>query len=363
MQKHIPSLLTAALLLLGTFTVFAGNPDRQGEAGAQQLLMNPWAQSAGLHTLNTASITGAQALRLNVAGVARIVGTQVSVGHALYMRGTDISMSGLGIAQRIGENGAIGISVMALDFGDINVTTVGSPEGTGATYSPNFFNLGIGYSHIFENKVSVGVTLRAVSESISDVAASAVAIDAGVQYVTGDNDEFQFGISLRNIGSQMIYEGDGLTFTQNIEREGTTFPLTVEQRSEDFELQSVLNIGLAYDVLHEGNGGKNKLTLMGNFTSNAFSRDQIGAAAEYTFNRMFTLRAGYRYTLGVDPDDITGEELYNGIAGGFSVQVPFNKDEPNGSKFAIDYGYRATSIYDGTHNIGLRIDLPRKQLD
>ena len=363
MQKYIPSLLTGLLLIVGAATAFAGNPDRQGEAGAHQLLMNPWAQSAGLHTLNTASISGAQALRLNVAGVARIPGTQVNLGHALYLRGTDISMSSLGIAQRIGENGAIGISIMALDFGDIAVTTVGSPEGTGATYSPNFFNLGIGYSHIFENKVSVGVTLRAVSESIADVAASAVAIDAGVQYVTGENDEFQFGISLRNIGSQMIYEGDGLTFTQTVNREGGSFPLTVEQRSEDFELQSVLNIGLSYDVLTYAAGGKNKLTLMGNFTSNAFSRDQIGGAAEYTFNRTFSLRAGYRYTLGVDADDIVQDELYTGLAAGFSVQVPFDKEKPNGGKFAIDYGYRNTDVFDGTHNIGLRIDLPRKTLE
>ena len=357
MQKHIPLFAACLFVLLGSTTVFAGNPDRQGEAGAHQLLMNPWARSAGLHTINTASISGAEALRLNVAGVSRVRGTQINLGHALYMRGTDISMSTLGLAQPIGENGAIALSIMALDFGDIDITTVGSPEGTGAQYSPNFFNLGVGYSHMFENKVSVGVTLRAVSESISDVSASAVAIDAGVQYVAGDNDEFKFGISLRNIGSQMIYKGNGLTSNQAIQREGQTFPLTLDQRSEDFELQSVLNIGLAYDVLPLVADTKNQLTVMGNFTSNAFSRDQLGAGAQYTFNRMFSLRAAYRYTLGEDENDIIGQELYNGVAVGFSVEVPFDKENPNSSRFAIDYGYRSTNVFDGTHNIGVRLDL------
>ena len=358
MQKHILSFAALLLFVCGATPAFAGNPDRQGEAGAHQLLMNPWARSAGLHTINTASISGAEALRLNVAGVSRIVGTEINLSHALYMRGADISMSSLGIAQRIGENGAIALSIMALDFGDINVTTVGSPEGTGATYSPNFFNLGIGYSHMFENKVSVGVTLRAVSEAISDVSASAVAIDAGVQYVTGDYDEFKFGISLRNIGSQMIYKGNGLTTNQSIEREGQTFPLTLEQRSEDFELQSVLNIGLSYDVLPSLDDTNNELTVMGNFTSNAFSRDQLGLGAEYTFNRMFSVRAAYRYTLGEDENDIIGQELYSGLAAGFSVEVPFDKDNANSGRFGIDYGYRNTNVFDGTHNIGIRVILP-----
>jgi hypothetical protein len=55
-HKYIYLLPCMLLLLAGT--VFAGNPDRQGEAGANQLLINPWARSAGLHTMGTANVTG-----------------------------------------------------------------------------------------------------------------------------------------------------------------------------------------------------------------------------------------------------------------------------------------------------------------
>ena len=64
-----PFFIIGLLLLLNN--AFAGNPDRQGEAGAYELLMNPWARSAGLHTLTTANIMGVEALQLNVAGLAR----------------------------------------------------------------------------------------------------------------------------------------------------------------------------------------------------------------------------------------------------------------------------------------------------
>ena len=215
--------------------LFAGNPDRQGEAGAYELLMIPYARTAGLHAMNTASIYGVEAMRLNVAGMGRINKTEVVLGHSLYLQGTGISMNALGLSQKVGKNGAFGFSLMSIDFGEIQVTTTDQPEGTGVTYSPNFFNLGFGYSHIFENKISVGVLVRLVSESITDVSAFGFALDAGVQYVTGPEDNFKFGISLRNIGSRMTFSGEGLsTFTDS---PGTTgHDITLSQRAAGFVL-------------------------------------------------------------------------------------------------------------------------------
>ena len=344
---------TLLIALFGSLTLFAGNPDRQGEAGAHQLLMNPWARSAGLHTMNTSTITGVEAMRLNVAGLSRINSTEINLGHAIYFDGVDISMNALGLAQRIGENGTIGFTIMAIDFGEIRETTTLLPEGTGATFSPRFFNIGLSYSHMFENKVSVGITARAVSESISDATGTAFAIDAGVQYVTGERDRFKFGIALRNVGSRMTYRGEGLTVTRDVPVEGGSFETTVDQRSDDLELQSLLSIGISYDFISDD---MNLLTVLGNFTSNAFSRDNAGVGLEYTFNRMFTLRGAYRYTID-QGDEVIGEEIYTGLAGGFSVDVPFNKANPGAGSFGVDYGYRTTKIYGGTHNIGLRVNL------
>jgi hypothetical protein len=70
-------------------------------------------------------------------------------------------------------------------------TTEDVPEGSGATFSPSFFNMGISYAHLFANKVSVGITFKFVNEGISNARASAIALDAGVQYVTGDKGQLQ----------------------------------------------------------------------------------------------------------------------------------------------------------------------------
>ena len=98
-MNHKYLYLLPWMVLLLTGTVFAGNPDRQGEAGANQLLVNPWARSAGLHTMGTANVTGAEAMFLNVAGLSRINKTQLQLGHTRYLVGSDINMNALGFAQ------------------------------------------------------------------------------------------------------------------------------------------------------------------------------------------------------------------------------------------------------------------------
>lgn len=350
MNKYLYTFLVLAICLCFTDTAEAGNPDRQGEAGAGQLLMNPWARSAGLHTMTTSFAGGVEAMRINPAGVVRVQNTEFLFANTRYFEGTDIALNAFGFAKKVGKNGAFGVSLMSVDLGDIPITTEEQPEGTGATFSPSLFNLGLNYAHIFENKVSVGITARVVSESTADISAFGFAIDAGVQYVTGPQDNFKFGISLRNVGTPMKFTGQGLAL--QAENPGPIpYDLTLFQRPQQFELPSVLNIGGSYDFVINP---KHRVTVVGNFTSNSFSRDEIGGGVEYAFNSMVMLRGGYKYTLGSQLNGGVEAPIYSGVSGGLSIEVPFRRGGT--TKFGIDYAYRHTRIWNGTHNIGVRLN-------
>jgi hypothetical protein len=347
--------MTRALLVLLVLAgmkvniAYGGNPDRQGEAGAYELLMNPWARSAGLHSMSTSMVRGVESIRLNVAGLARIQQMEVNIGYANYLQGTGIAMNAFGLASKTGQKGALGFSVMTLDFGDIPVTTTDQPEGTGSTFSPRFMNIGLSYAHTFENKVSVGVTLRGISQAISNVTALGFAIDAGVQYVSGLQDNFKFGISLRNVGPAMKYTGEGLSVARPSPN-GFGYDLTFDQRAAGFELPSTLNIGMSYDFLVPGH----RLTILGNFASHSFSQDQLGAGFEYGLSELFFLRGGYRYEFG--SQNKIEQPIYTGLSAGFGFEVPFSRKE-NGPKLGIDYAFRQTKIWGGTHNLGLRLSI------
>lgn len=346
------TLLTTSLLFFFALGIsLAGNPDRQGESGAGELLFNPWARSAGLHTLGTASINGVEAMRLNIAGLGRINKTELLIANTRLFSGTDIQLNAIGLAQKLGENSTFGVTLTSVDFGEIPVTTTLQPEGTGGTYSPNFFHLGLGYSYTYANKISVGLLVRGVSESLANVSAFGIALDAGIQYVSGDQDNFKLGISLRNIGSPMRFTGEGLSF--EVDNPGTSgeYKITFDSRSEDFELPSVLNIGLSYDMYF----ADDLIMARGvaNFTSNSFSQDQIGVGAEVYFKDIIALRAAYKKDIGFVN---AGERnVYTGIAAGLSLELPLNEDSDR--KVGIDYSYRTTDPFRGSHNFTVRLAL------
>jgi hypothetical protein len=293
-------------------------------------------------------------MRLNIAGLARVPKTEVLLGYTNYLRGTDININALGFAQKIGKNSALGISLMSMDFGDIPRTTAEQPEGTGGYFSPRYFNFGLGFSTIFENKVSVGVLVRAISEGVEDATASAIALDAGVQYVSGEEEQFKFGISLRNVGSRMQFKGEGLGETLTIPNFDGDHQVTVDQRATGFELQSMLNIGISYDFHADS---KNRITVVGNYTSNAFSQDQIGGGVEYAFNEMVMLRGGYKLDFDkVSQSEFDTEPLQSGLAAGLTLNVPVSKRD-NAPQIAFDYAYQATRIFSGNHSLSVRINL------
>jgi len=204
---------------------------------------------------------------------------------------------------------------------------------------------------MFSKSIYGGISFKIISESISDATAQGIAIDAGIQYVTGKTDNVKFGISLKNVGTKMKFTGDGLSFRGFIP--GTDDSRTIQQRSAAFELPSLLNIGFAYDFYITE---KHTLTAAGNFTSNSFTKDQYTVGLEYGFMSYLMLRAGYTYQDGIFESSVfdRGTALA-GPSAGFSVEVPLNKE--NGSTFSIDYSYRSTEPFDGTHTIGARINL------
>ncbi len=338
-------------LVIGVYNVRAGNKDRQGQAGAGHLLINPWARSTGLNGLNTANIEGVESMRLNVAGLSSIGKTEAIFSQNIYFQGAGISISTFGIGQKVGAAGALGLSIMSMNMGDIEVTTNDNPDGGLGTFSPSYTNIGISYSKLFSNSISGGFTFRIVSESITDASALGVALDGGFQYVTGPKENIHFGLSIRNVGTPMTYRGAGLTFRGEPDLDpDKSYQQTLVQPTNSFELPSLLNIGLAYDMIKDSSN--HRFTLVANFTSNAFGRDHLGLGGEFALKEKFMFRVGYKYEEGIfNKSERT--TIMTGLAGGITFQLPIGES----NLLALDYSYRTTFPYNGIHNIGLRFNI------
>jgi hypothetical protein len=341
------SLKYLAVFLIGLASVSnlsAGNPDRVGSAGADQLLINPWVKSSGWGGANSASVMGLESLYGNVAGLAFVDKTELIFARTSWI--ADIPINSFGFAQRMNESSVLALAITSISIADIDRTTELLPDGGIGTYTISATNLNLGYSKTFSNSIYGGFAVKAIIEGTSDVSASGIALDAGIQYVTGSQDHVKFGIALKNVGPTMVYGGDGLSFRGIAPDEEYT--MTLDQRSDNFELPSLLNIGLSYDlvtVLPEDH----RLSTAATFTSNSFKNDQYRLGLEYSFRELVSLRGGYNLESG---NDETSTAI-SGPSAGFSVNLPLSSE----SDLGVDYSFRQSESFGLLHSIGFRINL------
>jgi hypothetical protein len=329
----------------------AGNEDRVGSAGASQLLVNPWARSSAAGDAGVASVNGLEASFVNIAGLAFADKTQIKFNYSNWMGSAGIAFNSAGIAQRVSESAVISVSVQSMNYGDIQITTVANPEGNIGFFSPrsNVFN--VGYAKAFSSSIYGGINFKVISESISNLKANGVALDAGIRYVTGEQDQIKFGIALKNVGPVMRFKGDGLA--QQVTYVSTSFNGSLEQRSATFEMPSLLSIGGSYDFIFNEN---NKLNLGLAFTANSFSYDQFRLGLDYGMTGekvAFNLRGGFVYERGL----LSAENRSNALVGptaGFSLDALVGK---NKSALGIEYTSRFAGVFGIIHTIGATINL------
>jgi hypothetical protein len=345
MSKYFVVAVVAAFMAT---SVYAGNEDRAGSAGAGYLLVNPWARSAGLAGSNLSNARGVEATYLNVAGLAFINKTEVMFTQTIWLAGAGVNINSFGLAQRLNDASVIGLTVNSWSYGKIDRTTTFLPEGDGTVFSPNTLNIAASYAREFSNSIYGGITVRVLSESTADMNATGISLDAGIKYVTGERDQVKIGITLKNVGPEMRYSGDGLSFLADVP--GQDVQLSVEHRSARSELPSLVALGASYDFLLSED---HRITPSGAFIANSFTKDNFLLGVEYGFKELFMLRGGYHYEPGIT-NSIDRTTVLTGFHAGLSVQIPVSK---KGSFIGVDYSYRTTNPFNGIHSIGLTFDM------
>ncbi|GIV27683.1 MAG: hypothetical protein KatS3mg027_1497 [Bacteroidia bacterium] len=336
----------------------AGNPERAGQAGASQLLINPFARSSGWAGANQANTRGIEAIFWNAAGTVFTKKTEIYFSRADWLIGTGININTLGFTQRVGQVGALGFGLVNINGGNLVRTTEDQPEGGMGTFSPNFLNLSLSYSRMFSDDIYGGVNIKIINERIPGAQATGIAIDGGIQYHTGKYKQTHFGVSIKNWGPKMQYKGEALTF-QTLTQVSPEYQRTVQNRSAFFEIPLAMNIGASYDFNLTGdtiiNGiREHRLTVAANYLSNSFTYDNYLFGVEYAWKERVMLRVGFQGEKYIF-DSAKRMTALTGPTAGLTIEWPFNKEK--NSTVGLDYSYRLTNPFGGVHTFGVRVNL------
>lgn len=338
MLKKYSILIVALIALIAlSATSYAGGGKRNGTAGAQELLLPVSARGLALSGANVSSIKGINAIYYNPAGFGEAEGTEAMFTYMNYI--ADIGLSYAAIGVNLGDLGAIAFNVRTLDFGDIPITTIDNPYGTGSTFSPTYVVAGVTYSNSLTDRIRVGINVNIVTERIIRTSTTGVAFDAGIQYSgLAGLEGFSMGVVLRNLGPQMKFSGPDLIRTAedpNSERGSQFYNID----AATFELPSQLELGMAYTYrfsdLYTG-------LLATSFQNNNFANDEYRFAGEFNYNDMFFVRGGYAY---VSENSKNTDQSIWGPTFGAGVKIQTGVD------ISVDYAYRSVDYLNANHMI------------
>ncbi len=363
--KNIIAISLLAVFIVGIAE--GGSKRRRGTAGAQELMIPIGSRGIALAGSNVAGISGIEAVEWNMAGLSKLkTNGEVMFSYATWIG--DIGVNYAAIASSLGRN-VFGMSLRSLNFGDIPVTTALSPDGTGENYSPNYVTLGFLYSRRMTDRINFGTSLKMINESIMTVSATGFVLDAGVQYNLLESG-LMIGVSMRNLGLTMLFNGTGLEEFHSPEDTEPGSP--AEPRRivvQDVEMPTTIELGVAYGPI---NLGPANVTLAGSFLNNDFSFDEYRLGAEAAVMDILYFRAGM--VMGFDPepygldniedtvDDSADEqweyfgnddreEFIWGPTFGFGLDL----SKFTGLGLSVDYAYRSAEFFEGVNWLTFKI--------
>ena len=229
----------------------------------------------------------------------------------------------------------LGFSLNAVNYGDIEVTTLDNQDGTGEFYSPIEYSAGVSYARKFVDWFGFGTSIKYIRSQIWHSSASAVAMDLGVQIHTdfmssskGEHDGAKIGMSISNYGTRIKYDGLDLYQPIDISDEYGNFSNVWGQfHTSEWELPILFRLGVSNDFIKSRNQSLN-IAIDAVHPNNDRERINIGMEYSATFSELynFYLRAGYK---GISIEKINDWKIRFsspfGPAYGAGLSIPIQK--------------------------------------
>lgn len=341
------NLLSVLLISLALCSTGWAAFSKVATTGAQFLKIGV-GRASGMGDAFTALADDAAASYFNPAGLAHIQ-RQAQLNHANWF--ADINHEYLVVVLPVTNFGTVAISANALTMGAIEQTTVDDPktplredEGTGLTIGASDLALGLSYARIITDKLSFGLTAKAVNQSIWDMSASALGVDFGLFYNTGFK-SLRIGAAVTNFGTQLAYAGPHLDYNFSWNDSGPS-QLQGSYKTTPVPLPTTFRFGVAMDIVQTE---QNRLTLALDLVHPSDINETVNIGLEYGLADMLFLRGGYVFNTDQLYRDRLGD--LTGLCAGAGV-----KGKPTGNlELGLDYSFRYYKWIKPTHRLMLTV--------
>ena len=254
------------------------------------LLISNSPKAAALGDAFTSVGKGAESMFYNPAGLAAMDKEfDINLNYTQWI--AEINYLSGGIAWNLDSYGVVGLSLLTVDYGDINGTSLidGSQIGeyplgyvdNGLVSNVGAYCIGLSFAKAISEEFSIGGTIKFAGQNLGENIltsetkennATKFVFDAGVKYQTEFKD-FTFGMSIRN-------------FATNLKREEIS-----EQLPLVFSLGASINL---MQLLYENIADENSIVFTADFMHHNNYSERLNFGLEYKYLNMFALRGGFQ---------------------------------------------------------------------
>ncbi len=330
MKKTVYGVLWALLVILSAQQLRAQlipalGRERAGTAAATFLKIGVGARAAAMGEAFISVSGDASAMYWNPAGMTQLSNLSIYFSHLQYV--ADITHQYIGLVKKLSSSDAIGISIIALNSGEMKVTTEVQPFGTGQTFTFTDLMVGLSYARQLTDKFSAGITAKVIREDLATVNFTGFLVDVGTIYETGWMGS-KFAVSISNFGAELVSRGEIWDFLGN--------PVP-NPEYQSFPAPLMFRIGFSMNVIERENNHAIVAFQLDHPNDDA---EHFNFGGEYWFQQKIALRAGYKRNGPI-----------GGISAGFGLVLPMSM-----MKLTLDYAFSEFGLLGNLNRFTLNLD-------
>lgn len=352
----------AVMILCGLLApAQAQKPYRVGTTAANFLEIGYGPAGSAMGDAYVAMAQDLSALYWNPAGLAYMEQNEAQFLYQPWVAGINTAFAGVGLV--LPGVGTLTLGIYHTGYGDIEVTTLRSQEGTGELYTASDFSFNLAFSRRLAQWFAFGAAAKFITSQIWHMNANAVALDLGVMVntsffsFTGERaDGMTIAMSISNYGTRMKYGGIDLTNPIDIlpDEAGNFRDVPGQFRLNSWELPLIFRLGVAVHPLVRNNS---RLTIAADALHPNNNSESLNLGAQYQIKipsaGTFYFRGGYKalfmQPLFSDESEKFGSEYGFAAGAGMVLRMMGNV------ALKVDYAYRGVGVLGKVHSYSFGI--------
>jgi hypothetical protein len=301
-----------------------------GTSAANWLKIESGVRGIGMGGSQVASGRGLSGAYYNPASITFIEGSEAYFSKSDYLAG--ITHNTLGYGTKLTPSDYFGIHLFYLDSGEMEVTTVPSPNGTGEYFNVLDISLRLIYGKQLTDRLRLGGSIKYIREQIYTTYMQSFVFDMGSNFNTGISGII-LGMSVSNFGPDVQFQGEGLQVEVDPSEDISGFQSKITKK---FSVPLVFRLGIQKDIFGGEEESASRLTVSVDAINPIDYTVYGGLGFEYSWRNMAFIRGGTHLF-----HDTAGLSLGAGVK--WSIIV-------------VDYAYVNYGILEETHQFGISLE-------